>query len=83
MDIDGVVEPSWVDFNCAAGRGLLDFLGAFARDDEWLRVVSTMSTDGDTVPSFWVGILISVVSSWPGLYYIYFSSKTAPSTGVS
>lgn len=48
MDIDGVFEPSWVGFNCAAGRVLLEFLGAFARVDECLGVVSTMSTDGDT-----------------------------------
>ena len=30
----GVFEPSWVDFNCAAGRVLLEILGAFAGVDE-------------------------------------------------
>jgi hypothetical protein len=49
----------------------------------WLGVVSTMSTDGDAIPSSWVGVLRSVMTSWLGSYYMYLNSNTAQFTGVS
>ena len=55
----------------------------FAGLNGWLGVVSAMSTDGDTVPSSWVGVLMSVVTSWLGSDHIYLNSKTDSFTGIS
>jgi hypothetical protein len=86
-----VVRAKLGRFNFAAGRVLPEILGTFAAVDEihiaglngWLGAVSAMSTGGDAVPSSWVGVLMSVVTSWLGSDHIYLDSKNAAFTGIS